>query len=492
MESVRVHEGRTAFFIDGKYYSYAELGSAILKIAGMIKKHCTGEGVIGVFSGNNLETYAALYATWYSGKAYTPLNLGSPPDRNIEITRQAGIRSVICSKTYPDRTEYRDAGLKFLEFESATGELPEENIIIPGDEDLAYVLFTSGSTGKPKGVPIPFSSLNSFIAHFMKDYDISENDRFLQIYDLSFDGAIPCYIAPLCFGSSIYTVAPGEIKYLSAYKLMRDHELTVIKMTPSVLGYLKPFFKDIYLPSVRYSIFGGEAFSAVLAKAWGKCVPNARLQNVYGPTESTVFCLRYEWKSGEPFHVYNGIVSLGMPVGENYFKVIRKENNSFIFFKKGELCVAGPQVFTNYIGQEANEDHFVRIDENGKMVAYYRTGDIVQSLENGEFAFSGRNDSQVQIQGFRVELIEIENHARDFLGIENVAALVVNNKAGIPEIHLCIESAGQEKDGLVRFLRTHLPYYMIPGNIHYIHPFPLSMGGKTDRNQLKKMVRNVN
>lgn len=490
IQNCKKYSCRTAYHINAKDYSYEELKSEILKITKLLIESVNNEKLIGVFSNNDIYSYAALYACWYAGKTFVPLNLDNPVGRIRDIIEQTGIRTVLCSQNSFSYDKYSELDLTYLNIENNNPELNEDQLIFPDEEQIAYLLFTSGTTGIPKGVPIHFEALNSFLKHFIIDYDITENDKFLQIYDISFDGAVPSYLAPLCFGASVYTVPPDEIKYLSAYKLIREHDLTVVKMTPSILAYFKPFFKEMLLEKVRYSIFGGEALPVGLAKEWSKCVPVAKIQNVYGPTESTVFCLRYEWESGKSIESNNGVVSLGKSSGENAFIVIDKKDQIIKDGEKGELCVTGPQLFIAYWNpdQSLRKDKYIYIEKRGKNLKYYKTGDIVYKDKKGNYMFCGRIDSQVQIQGYRVELGEIEQHSRDFLELNNLAAIGVENSHGTIEIHLFTEGAKNKETELMNHLLSRLPKYMIPAKITDLPELPKSTGGKIDRAKLKKMA----
>ncbi|MEZ5197515.1 MAG: hypothetical protein R2764_14300 [Bacteroidales bacterium] len=107
---------------------------------------------------------------------------------------------------------------------------------------------------------------------------------------------------------------------------------------------------------------------------------------------------------------------------------------------------------------------------------------------NNCFYYAGRIDQQVKIQGHRVELGEIEKHARDITNSENTIAVAHINEFGNYQIHLFTENEEIKYDDLVQGLKSKLPYYMIPSNITYLKKLPLNANGKIDRVALKKMV----
>jgi len=343
-----------------------------------------------------------------------------------------------------------------------------------------------------KGVRINRRNIDAFHRAYI-DFgpEYSHSDRFLQIYDISFDGSVPCYLVALCAGASVFTVPQDEIKYLYAYKLMKEQELTVVKMTPSTLNYLQPYFQSINLPMVRVCHFGGEALSVSIVEEWVRCVPNALIQNVYGPTEATIDSLMYNYNSGKfQKKSEGGIISLGNGFGDFEYAVIDAEGARLEPGQKGELCLHSAQVMSGYWSDEEKTARaFISLETTNGKKRFYRTGDLVSRDTDGFFMYHGRIDSQVQIQGYRVELEEIEKHARDASGKQNVAAVPVNNKSGNSEIVLFISGDEHSHDSLLVEMQTKLPYYMIPSRIIFRKELPLLSNGKTDRKKLSEIAQ---
>ncbi len=484
---------RNAFFIADRSYTYNQFASRIAAIQESLNRQVSDdEKYIGVVTHDDPDTYAAIYALWFSGKAFVPVNPFTPSYRNDKIVSSIPLSVLISSKPL-DNKFLSDPGRFHLILTSDLEETDKNIQPIQTDpEDDCYVLFTSGSTGEPKGVPISRKNLGSFTENFIhyKGYDFTEEDRFLQIYDLSFDASLPCYIVPLCIGASVYTVPQNQIKYLYAYKLMHDYKLTFIKMTPSTLAYLKPYFSSIKLDSVRYCLLGGEAFPASLSEAWASCVPDARIQNVYGPTEATIICAIYDWNRKADFlKTSDGIVSIGKVIGENISIIIDENTNIVPGGMRGELCIAGPQVTKGYWNDnERTTAAFFEKDYQGKKFIFYRTGDLVFEDKDGYLMFCGRMDNQVQINGHRVEPGEIEKHARDFLDSSNVVAIAKENNKETMEIFLFIENFPGRRKELSVFLEQKLPSYMVPKKIINLNEFPKTTGGKIDRTELLKSL----
>jgi len=472
---------RRAFFIEESSYTYGELGSLVASIQALVSKEAGEVDHVGVYLADDIYTYASILALWMSGKSFIPINPLFPPSRNLNIIEQTDLKLLLNSKRIHPELESAACTSLF------TGELGFDSSALPGlqsfDRDRdAYVLFTSGSTGSPKGVRISFNNLNAFVRDFIgyPAYAFTQEDRFLQIYDLSFDASVHCYTVPLALGASVYTVPPDGIKYLAAYKLMEEQKLTFVKMPPSTLSYLRPYFSSVRLPHLMYCLLGGEAFPAALAAEFEPCIPNALIQNVYGPTEITVNCLIYDWNiPGGKRKELNGIASIGRGFG----------SNSILIDESGELLVAGEQVSPGYWNNPALDERAFRlVESDGEMLTYYCTGDMVSLDDEGDVMYLGRNDEQVQVRGYRVELGEIESLARSFLGGNNVMAFGIEEHAGEMQIYLAVESASTDVEALREHMSKQLPSYMIPGKIVSIPLFPSLVSGKMDRKAIKKLL----
>src|SRR4030043_747752 len=489
-ENFNRFKDRNAFYIGESFFTYAELDRATRSIASIILKNIKGkQNTIGVITYDSLQTYASILAIWLTRNIFVPLNPRNPEARNAEIIKQAGINSILTSEMVTEISLENDNTKIFSTkkpIKDLHASLPDEG----KDDDILYLLFTSGSTGVPKGVPINLKNLGSFVNAFISHgYEFTPEDRFLQIYDLSFDASAHCYTVPLVTGSSIFTVPQDEIKYLFALKLMKNHDLTFIKMPPSTLSYLRPYFNNIRLEKLRYCLFGGEALDNNLVSSWSDCVPNASIQNVYGPTEATINCLIYNWDKSRQDKQFNGIVAIVKPFGSNIAMVVDKNHNKAETGKIGELYVAGSQINPGYWNNPVkNRESFIELEVNHKNERFYKTGDLSIVDKDGDFLFCGRIDEQVQIDGFRVEPGEIEHHARESLKISNVAAVAVRGRKQTLEIHLFTENTEVKIDELRRHLESRLPAYMQPVKIHNIKEFPKSSGGKVNKQELRRRL----
>lgn len=354
------------------------------------------------------------------------------------------------------------------------------------DYDLAYILFTSGSTGKPKGVPISRGNLSSFMAAFWNiGFNLTEEDKCLQCFDLSFDLSVISYLVPLTVGACVFTIPAGGVKYLAIPEILEDYGLTFALMAPSTINYLKPYFDEIDLPKLKYSLFCGEALREEITEGWSKCVPNADIYNVYGPTEDTIFCTYYKFNREGNNKSHNGVLSIGKTMTSGDVKVLNENGEEVKVGELGELSLYGGQLFKEYWrNEEKTKDAFV-IAEDGRK--YYKSGDVCFRDEEGDIMYSGRMDHQAKIQGFRVELGEIEFHARVFMK-KNAVCIAFENKDNLTEIAIFVESEQFDNADLVAYMRGKMPPYMIPTKWVYVPVFPLNGNDKIDKVKLKAML----
>jgi D-alanine--poly(phosphoribitol) ligase subunit 1 len=483
--SLTKHSKRNAFSISGVFYTYSQLAATISKIRKAIQSntHAT-EKIVGLIANDDLETYASIFALWFEGKAYVPISPDAPRDRNLSIIQQALLITIIDSSEETQFPEYNFIESKKLA-DSEINLQPKET----SDQELVYILFTSGTTGQPKGVPIDRSNLTGFMEAFEKmNFQINEEDKCLQMFEMTFDLSVVSYLFPLLHGACVYTIPKGKIKFNYIFELMDEEKLTFALMVPSILQYLRPYFDEMNFPDMKYSLFCGEALTLEITKEWANCIPNAQLYNFYGPTEDTIYCTYYLFSREGENKAHNGVLSIGRAM-EGTLTVAIDENNKILpAGTPGQLCLGGIQLTPGYWNnEEKNKEAFFNTDYKGAHVRLYKTGDLCRFDEEGDIMYLGRTDQQVKIQGFRIELSEIEFHVKSFLGKTNAVAVPLLDAVGNTEIGLVIESKPMGTDPLMDHIKLKLPAYMIPKKIQFADEFPLNVNGKTDRNKLKQL-----
>ena len=311
---------------------------------------------------------------------------------------------------------------------------------------------------------------------------------------MHFDLSTLDYFAAAVSGATT-VIIPEEYTKLPASlsKLMSDERLTVFYSVPLALIQLllHGALDTRDLRSLRWVLFGGEPFPTKHLRALMHELPQARFSNVYGPTEVNG-CTYFEVPtllahSNEP-------VPIGRPY-PNVEALIIDENGSVITDDAiGELLIRAPTMMLGYWGNpELTERSVYERSRFGVCDdRFHRTGDLVQTLSDGNLRFVGRKDRQVKVRGHRVELDEIESALASHDAVAEAAAYLVAAGDERQTLHasaiLTASSATATHVDLEKFLRRLLPSYAIPERIEILDAFPRTSTGKTDRRELQRQA----
>lgn len=472
----------SALCLDDTYFSYSQLRERVFLIARHIDAHQLRNSMIGIYVSDHIDTYASILAVWITGNAYVPLHPSYPSGRIESIREMADLKLVL--STIEDVPGISDKPVTTNTTRlSIEGLPPTYPLIERSQNDLAYILFTSGSTGVPKGVRINWGNLQSFLRHVDSMHlGLPEQARYLQMFEFTFDLSVVSILLPLIHGGTIYHVSSTRVKYLEIYRLLEEYEIHFAIIVPSVLAMLRPYFDSILLPNLRVMALSGEAVPLGLTQAWQVCCPNAQFYNFYGPTECTIFCTVYKIPRTE-IKSHNGIVCIGSPTIDSKAQ-LRDESGILTSSNlKGDLWIGGAQTSPGYIHiEELNARLFLEFEG----IRYYNTGDIVIQDDDGDLFYLGRKDHQIKLNGYRVELSEVEYQAEQHLKLKT-AAIVSTDQKGIHHLILYVEGTEIDSETIRAQLQKALPKYMLPETILLMQAFPLNQNGKLDRNQLRSL-----
>ncbi|WOI51991.1 non-ribosomal peptide synthetase [Parvularcula sp. LCG005] len=455
--------------------TYAQLRSAVDAAAAGLTEQGVGPGdVVGVLMERSGDVVIAMLAIWRCGGIYLPLDPSYPAVRLDHMVADSGARLIVCN-------DASRAGLlnvaTILLSELNGAKAPAQQAMVA--DQSAYLIYTSGSTGVPKGVNVSHLSLRAYLNAVVKRIDLKAADHFLSVTTPSFDISLLEMLGPLMVGAKVTfanddDVADGEV--LGA--LVDRTDATMMQATPSLWRLLVDAGwtgkSDLTVLS------GGEALSAELAKA---LLARSRVVwNEYGPTETTVFSTYKKITNAED-------ISAGTPLPNVQVYVVDGDGQLCPAGVRGEILIGGPVVAKGYWNREAQTaERFVPDRYSGQAGArLYRTGDIGYVRADGELAVLGRNDGQVKLRGFRVELGEIESALEACDVVSNAAVVVRPDAAGEPMlIAYTVYRDGQSATSseLRRALRRRLPNYMLPQLFVELNNMPLTANGKIDRSSL--------
>lgn len=477
--SIKHYSSKESFYIQEHSYSYSQLEIYISKTLSVIDNN-KKQKCIGIIEGDDIETYAAILAVLFSGNTYVILNPHNPNARNEKIIESTEIE-LILSKGDNNLYKYLSDRHNCIITSSIESKV---NIEIRNirSEDIAYIIFTSGSTG----VPISYGNLDAFYTDYSSlGFKLDCNDKMLQMFDLCFDVSVVSTLYPLSIGASIYTVPMDAVKYTYVYELLEDHELTFAAIPPSILNLLRPYFSEIELAKLKYIILTAEASHFDVVNEFLPSIPNGQIVNLYGPSEGTIYCSSYFIQTGN-IKNYNGMLSIGKIFNNMKALILNTDNKEVDRGEKGELCIHGNQIMSAYWNdKEKTDEAFINISGNN----YYRTGDICYIDNENDILYCGRKDHQVQINGFRVELSEIEHYAKQLNPDGNNVVIPYKNTNGTLSLHLIVENYQGDNSELLNLIKENVPTYMCPRSIHNIDSFPLNTSGKIDRKELEKIIK---
>ncbi len=482
-QTLSENKSSNAFCINGSYITYQEFIEYINGAFEIIESEIGGtNNAIGIVSYESIETYAAIFATWFSGNYIVPINPNHPLERNSRVLRNTEVKHVFSIKDDIQGLA-NNLKLQLLNNSGLKSSLPFEPVRVDEDQNM-YILTTSGSTGIPKHVPISIKNVTSYRRAFLKMFpELYHSAHYLQTHDHTTDSAFTSYLLPLSVGGCIYLLPDNQFKFLSIAKLMTNKSINWIKLTPSVLSYLDSYIEKLDLKHIQYFCFVGEALQVSMVKKWWGSFPDAEIINYYGPTEATMLSTFFRFKKPDEIKSANGVVSIGLPFPEISCIVIDK-NNNILTTEPGELCLGGEQIMKGYL--KGGIDPFVYIEQDGVKKKYYRTGDLVQQDKDGYYYFLGRIDDQVKIQGYRINLIEVENAVRNIVKEHKIVAVASEKTIGIKRLYIFIEGYLGDCNQLKKEISKQLPPQMVPEEIISIKSIPFTASGKTDRKTLEK------
>jgi amino acid adenylation domain-containing protein len=497
--SVSAHGDATALELDGLTLSYAELSDVVQRLAALLAEHGRPTRV-GLLASRSLTAYVGYLAVQRLGACVVPMNPRTPAARNVLITADAAVDLTIVDDSAGYwRGEYvKQAGVPIVDLTGGRwrallgGSTRQAPPVAEPQSEFAYISFTSGSTGRPKGVPITHRNISTFIADAIERYEPGPGCRISQTFELSFDAALNELFGAWGSGATLCVQQPRDV--FNPVPFVNERRMTHWFAVPSMISFAmrERTLEPGSMPSLRCAVIGGEPFTTEQALAWRAAAPNAVLHNGYGPTELTLLCTGYILPAdpGQWPRTSNGTV----PIGEIYphMEYVLLDDD-LRAGDDGELCVRGPQRFPGYLDAGNNAGRFVAYEPGGRAVIYdgggpitaahwYRTGDRVRR-EDGLLVHLGRVDNQIKINGFRVELGEIEAILRRHPEVTEMVVVAVVSENGETDLHAIYTGNEVPPADFARLVAV-LPLYMRPRRYERRDAIPLTTNGKVDRTRL--------
>jgi D-alanine--poly(phosphoribitol) ligase subunit 1 len=487
-DQARARPALNALHVDGVSYSYSEICDYAARVAfalGPVRK-------VGVLAGRSLGAYVGLLGASWCGAAYIPLSPKLPTERLVYILSTIKPDALVVDQFgRACLTPELKASLPslILDLSGTAPQLAPQKMQVPaerGSNDLAYILFTSGTTGRPKGVMISLGNVTQFLAAMQTRVNPLPSDRVSQTSELTFDVSVFEMFIAWNSGASVEVIPANQL--MAPARFIVERKITIWSSVPSIAAFMKrmQMLKPRAFPSIRYSVFAGEALSYPLAEDWQGAAPSSVVENLYGPTEATVYCLGATFGANFPPTPGRNTVPSGFPLPGLEAAILDEALNFLPAGNEGQLAISGGQLAQGYFNEpELTRQRFVSI--NGK--TWYLTGDLARQDERGVFHHLGRIDNQIKVLGQRVELEDIEAHIRTVAGVEEVAAVPWPIRDGsIAGIVAFTTVVPKTSDQILEGLRQAIPSYMVPRRIIQLKALPINSSGKIDRKHLIRML----
>ncbi|MEU6347538.1 amino acid adenylation domain-containing protein [Streptomyces sp. NPDC046977] len=479
--------------------SYDWLNRRANRIAHLLRERGVRPGErVAICLDRGIDLFAAMWGVLKAGGAYVPLDPAYPSERlryMLEDSRPVALITRLDLEGAPDAPG--DTAVLALDRDAALLDAAADADPVPAGtpDDPAYVIYTSGSTGRPKGVVVTHRNLVHAAAMWQRAYDLDPDWTYQQAASFSFDMFVGETLRAHCTGGRL-VVVPREtlLDPAELYALMRDEGVQCTELVPAVLRALLAHAEQAgeRLDFVRLLIGGGEKWQVREYQRAQRLVgPGNRVVNAYGVTEVTVDNVYFDGDVDDL--PAEAPLPIGRPFPNNRVYVLDAYGAPVPPGVVGELHLGGAGVSPGYherpelTAERFVPDPYAAPDAGDGTARMYRTGDSARYRRDGTVDFLGRLDDQVKVNGYRVELGEVEAALGALPGVAASAAAVHTLPSGAAQLvgYLVTALEGALTEAAVReALATGLPTHMVPARVVFLPRLPLTPNGKLDRRAL--------
>ena len=433
------------------------------------------DNVIAIESEKNPELIFAIFALMDLKIPFTIINRSVPKQRREYMRKKAGVSYTIVTDPYYGTSDSKIIKLDINSINNSTGSTGRNTVNCNYWSTIAYILFTSGTTGFPKGVEVTREGLANFIDSIPKIIEGLNNGKIASFINNMFDIFFLESIMALSIGMEVYlpdeTINRNPAKYV---EFLIANEIDTLQITPSMVNMLEMYDSRMdWLKNIKILMIGGEPFpEKILTKL--SSLKNIRIYNMYGPTETTIWSTVAELTGKEK-------VNIGKPIANTEVSIRHDDGSLSKAGEIREICISGVGLARGYVNDIPLTQRFFK-NKNGSR--YYCTGDLGKLNDDGYLEYIGRIDNQVKINGFRIELEEIESVILKYDGINDVCVSVKKTERSESLVAFVVKYGVVDLDKLKEFMRRYLPEYMIPSQIVIIREMKYTPNGKKDRKSL--------
>lgn len=425
---------------------------------------------IGIVARRSIQTVIQILAVLQSGNYYIPIDPNLPEERIDYIINKTNTRLV-----------FDGDQLNWLHQTKVTVPFAEK---LNANDKIAYIIFTCGSTGLPKGVVETHEQVMNTLYDLQERMNLNEKDHFLCLASFNFDLSVFDVFGSILVGGKL-SIVEDQRDSVEIKKILEERNITVLNSVPSVLNY---FLKEIEISKsarerLRVCLLSGDYVSVDLAKTTLETFPKCQTYSLGGATECSIWSILHlitkENIINTPYIPY------GNPMSNQRIYILNQEFIPEINGTIGQIAIAGSSVALGYIGDESKTNEtFIEHKQLGYL---YLTGDLGQFCGD-HIKFTGRMDSRLKVNGYRVSLSEISAVFHQHFGFEN-RVFLLEEQEGTQKLALAYQNKEAVKSTIIRKeLLQHLAAYEIPHVQFNFSSFPLTQNGKIDMKALKKAI----
>ena len=511
--------------------TYRELNNKSNQLAYLLQtKGIKPDTILGIMVERSIEMIIGIFAIVKAGGAYLPIDPAYPGERIQYMLKDSNAQVLVVDDTSSaSRLSFVPQALLNLSeghhLNFPASQLPSFPSSLPSS--LAYIIYTSGTTGKPKGVMITHTSVVNLLFALQHSYPFIQSDAYLlktsYVFDVSVTELFGWYLGG---GRLVILERGGEKDPLTILTSLERHYITHVNFVPSMFNTFIEYINEEnrkQLSGLKYIFLAGEALLPVGVKKFKDLDTTILLENIYGPTESTVYASRYSLAGWEG----HGSIPIGKPLQNLNLYILDKDDCIQPINIPGELCISGIGLARGYLNQpaltsekfcpprpggtlfegtrrlapllleEPDKNHMQSCNRTTMQLSpyhspqypipplphypIYRTGDLARWQPDGNIEFLGRIDQQVKIRGFRIEPGEIESRLSNHPLVKEIVVLAGEETTGDKYLCAYIVSVTEiDASGLRDYLAGFLPGYMIPSYFIPLEKIPLTAGGKPD------------
>lgn len=465
-EQVKINPNNIAVMDSLNSLTYKKLDTKSSQLAHYIVEKHSNASNIGVLMDSTVNFVISVLAIMKAGKAFVPININYPKVRVKKIIFDADINIVITESF--QECNVKNLNIEEINLDEYNNDYKNENF---KNQDIAYLIYTSGTTGSPKGVAVSYKALSKTIVWRKEFYNLTKKNSTLLTVINSFDAFFGGLFSSLTSGSSVHLVKECEMKdtqFLN--KLITKQQITHLYGTPSLIEEIVKYFKKNIVKTI--TIGGDYPTKTIIRECKNRGI---ELYNEYGPTECTILSTIYKFSR-------NSSILIGKPICDTEILILNNNQNICPVNVPGELYISGERLAYGYWkDQTLTSQNFLSLNSK----KFFKTGDLAKWTSDGNIKLLGRKDSQHKINGYRVEIDEIENILNEHYLINSVKVIIKEYSANKKQIIAFYTSDFfVDNNKLVSYLEKYLPKYMMPGKFIRLKEIPLTNAGKIDEKQL--------